>query len=102
MGGDSLSVSPTSAINTSCDDGGGFASPARSVTNAVHQAIDALRDVRALHDTTTFPMADEHGHLEHYPGEELDQLHRQKLKRPSQVRKLLDSCCSQFWEGFKC
>ena len=71
----------------------------RSVSDAANHALCA---VRQLHDVTVLPVADEHGHLAHYPGEEMDQVQRQKLKRPSQAGKLLKSCTSKFLEAFKC
>ncbi|CAB9515067.1 expressed unknown protein [Seminavis robusta] len=93
----SPSVSPTGTAFID-DHMAGVLTP-RSVSDAANQALVA---VRHLHDVTVLPVADEHGHLAHYPGEEIDQHQRQKLKRPSQAGKLLASCTSKFLEAFKC
>lgn len=62
-----------------------------------------------MHETTIVPVADEHGHITHYPGEEDDvRYKRQLLRRESRISKLWTSFWNdntmtmKFLEGLKC
>jgi hypothetical protein len=68
------------AESSSTYDGSDESSEASSEVRTRHvNPCSPLRGERFFHEITVLPVADEHGHLAHYPGEDEDLLHREEF-----------------------
>jgi hypothetical protein len=64
--------------------------------------VNLCSPLKVLHEITVIPVADEHGHLAHYPGEEEDRHHREKYLDEGEKKGASQSVFGSCMEKFKC
>jgi hypothetical protein len=64
--------------------------------------VNPCSPLKILHEITVIPVADEHGHLAHYPGEEEDRHHRERCLDEEEKKGASQSVLGSGVEIFKC